>query len=190
MKQLAYVTGNKNKFTAAQYFCSQKGIELSQVVLDIDEIQSEDGEKIVLDKARRAHELTGQPVIVSDHCWSIIGLNGFPGAYMKSVNHWFTAQNFIDLTRTLDNRQVILTEYMAYVDPTETKVFVHHRYGEILHEARGTSPVPWEQVVAMNDDGGLSVAEVFEQTRLSDRREAWQAWEAFAAWFLSKDDSK
>lgn len=190
MKQLTYVTGNQNKFTAAQYFCAQKGIELSQAVLDIDEIQSEDGEKIVLDKGHKAYKLTGQPVIVSDHFWSIDGLGGFPGAYMKSINHWFTPQNFIDLTTRLENRQVTLTEYMAYVNGSETKVFVHKRYGKLLHEPRGISQAPWEQVVAMNEHSGLSVAEVFEQGKLSDHKDIWQGWEEFAAWFLGRNDAK
>ena len=186
MRQLAYVTGNKNKFTAAQHFCGQKDIEVTQLILDIDEIQSEDGERIARDKAKRAYELSNHPVIVSDHCWSIPGLNGFPGAYMKSINHWFSVQNFIDLTSPLDNRQVILTEYLVYVDETETKIFVHQRSGEVLREARGKSPVPWEQLVVMDEDGGLTVAEVFEQNRMPESEEAWRAWDDFTQWYATR----
>lgn len=186
MQRLVYVTGNTNKFTAAQHFCTQKGIEIGQLVLDIDEIQGENGELIALDKAKRAYEQSKRPLVVSDHCWSIPGLNGFPGAYMKSVTHWFTVQNFIDLTKNLDDRRTILTEYLVYTDGTDTKVFTHERYGEILREPRGSSPVSWEQIVVMNESEGLTIAETFEQNRMPDAQEAWRAWDDFAAWYTAR----
>lgn len=186
MSQLVYVTGNASKFSAAKHFCTQKGIDIAQLVLDIDEIQSENGQKIALDKAKKAYELSGHPVIVSDHWWEITGLNGFPGAYMKSMNHWLTAKNFIDLTKPLSDKQVILREYLVYTNGDEARTFTHERYGVVLGEPRGKSNVAWEQVVMMDEDEGLSVAEVFEQNRMPTTKEAWQAWEDFTTWYASR----
>lgn len=85
MKELLYVTGNTEKVGVANSFCAPHQIKLIQLQLDIDEIQGEDSEIISLDKARKAFAEIGKPLVISDDSWSITGLNGFPGPYMKSI---------------------------------------------------------------------------------------------------------
>jgi inosine/xanthosine triphosphate pyrophosphatase family protein len=48
---LNYVTGNERKFSNAQSFFAFYDIEVKQLKLDIDEIQSEDALKITTAKA-------------------------------------------------------------------------------------------------------------------------------------------
>lgn len=76
---LIFSTGNPEKFAIGSQTCRGYGIELSQNSLEIDEIQGEDAERIVRDKADKAYSLIGEPVIVSDDSWEIPGLGGFPG---------------------------------------------------------------------------------------------------------------
>lgn len=97
MKTLYFATTNQEKIQIAQTACTRANINIEAVALDIDEIQGEDPELIVLDKAQRAYNLIGAPTIVSDDTWDIRALRGFPGAYMKSINYWFEPQDFLRL---------------------------------------------------------------------------------------------
>lgn len=51
--------------------------------IDLDEIQSFDAVKIVQDKAKRAYDLIGSPVIVEDVSAGLDRLNGLPGPFIK-----------------------------------------------------------------------------------------------------------
>jgi XTP/dITP diphosphohydrolase len=189
MLQVTCATGNTLKFGIGKNVCAKYGIELVQAVVDIDEIQGEDPEKIVTRKAQDAYAALQKPVVVSDDSWAIPGLNGFPGAYMKSVNHWFTPEDFIHLTKSLQDRRVFLQQYLAYCDGTTTTVFNHDIPGTLLTEARGTSGDPAFKIVALAADKGLSIAEVYdagkehEPGRFSRRKDAWHG---FGEWYKEK----
>src|SRR2546430_2013522 len=186
MLQVTCATGNTLKFNIGKNICTKFGIELMQAIIDIDEIQGEDPEKIVARKAQDAFKALQKPVVVSDDSWAIPGLRGFPGAYMKSMNHWFTPDDFIRLTGDLADRRVFLQQYLAYYDGVETVAFNHDISGHLLTEPRGTSGASAFKVVAPDADNGLSIAEVYdagkehEQGRFSKRKDAWHG---FAVWF-------
>lgn len=80
MSEIIFATSNPDKMQIAKSVCSMFDIEVKFVKLDIDEIQGEDPEAIVRDKAERAYEQLNMPVVVSDDSWDIKALNGFPGA--------------------------------------------------------------------------------------------------------------
>ncbi len=181
MRPIAFASSNSEKFATAKYICEKEGIPIEQVFVDIDEIQGENPELIIKDKARRAFETYGKPVIVSDDSWDIPALNGFPGAYMKSMNDWFTPDDFLRLLNGITDRRAILHQYLAYVDETQTIVFSGDLQGTILEEARGEF-IPhkaWMSVIAMNGDNGQSLSEVFgsgkqlEKGRHDNRPETW-----------------
>jgi non-canonical purine NTP pyrophosphatase (RdgB/HAM1 family) len=182
-------TGNKEKFGIGQQLLKKYAIELEQVVLEIDEIQSEDVEKIIRDKAQKAYALLQQPVIVSDDSWTIPGLKGFPGPYMKSMNHWFTPADFIHLTQALTDRTIYLNQLVAYQDENETVIFRKDIPGVLLQEARGSYGPAIMKVVSLEADNGLSIAETYDQgkehddERLNRRSDAWKE---LALWLLKK----
>lgn len=161
------------------------GIELEQMVIDIDEIQGEDEDLIIRAKAAAAFEAVGQPVIVTDDSWSIAGLKGFPGAYMKSVNHWFSPDDFIRLTKDLENRLITLEQWLAYQDEHECVVFRKDQTGKLLTESRGLTGPSILQVITMDCDNGESVSEIYdsglehENNRMKDNN----AWEVFGGWY-------
>ena len=179
-------TGNALKFGIGKNICAQYDIELVQATIDIDEIQGEEPEKIVRRKAQDAHEVLQKPVVVSDDSWAIPGLGGFPGPYMKSINHWFTPEDFIHLTKELKDRRVFLQQYLAYCDGKTTTVFNRDLSGTLTTEARGTSGDPAFKVVALDADDGLTIAEVYDQgkehdpERFAKRKDAWHG---FAEWY-------
>jgi non-canonical purine NTP pyrophosphatase (RdgB/HAM1 family) len=183
MNQLIFSTGNDSKYTTAKEVCNKHGIELTQSALEIDEIQGEDAEKIVIDKVNKAYELVKQPVIVSDDTWLITALNGFPGSYMKSMNHWFKPQDFINLTQSLSDRSIYLVGYLAYRDGEQIKLFYQKREGILLKEPKGQHEPASHKVISMVGDNGLSIAEVYDKGLARSERDVAKIWHEFAEWF-------
>lgn len=187
MKPIYFATSNKEKLQIAQTVCAEAGLTVQPVSLDIAEIQGEDSEAIVRDKAKRAYEQLGMPVVVSDDTWDIPALNGFPGAYMKSINYWFTPNDFLRLMDGVENRIIILHQYLAYTDGSVTEVFKNDIPGQIISEARGKNEKSPNMTVTMLDsDNGKTIAEVFEQgedaviARYKNRSDAWHR---FVEWY-------
>lgn len=180
MGTIRFATTNAEKVQVAEAICVlyDYGVELVQ--LDIDEIQGEDPETIIRDKAQRAYKACGKPVVVSDDSWGIHALGGFPGPYMKSVNHWFSPEDFIALMAGRKDRRITLYQYLAYHDGKDVTIFHSELHGEIVKTPRGSRALPpVMQVTALDNDAGKTISEVFDTgrdmlaARYSDRREAW-----------------
>ena len=187
MKTIYFATSNIDKIQIARTVCKETDITVKPVTLDIDEIQGEDPEMIVRDKAMRAYKQLGMPVIVSDDIWDIPSLNGFPGAYMKSINYWFTSDDFLRLMSGVEDRRVIVHQYLAYTDGNITEVFKNDIQGQIIDEARGKSDKsPNMTVTVLDSDNGKTIAEVFElgEEAVADRyKNRPDAWHGFIEWY-------
>lgn len=187
MKSIYFATSNQEKIQIALTVCTEANIIVKPVSIDIDEIQGEDPEIIVRDKARRAYEQLGMPVVVSDDTWDIRALRGFPGAYMKSINYWFEPKDFLRLMKGIKDRHITLHQYLAYTDGNVTEVFKNDIEGQIINEARGKSEKsPNMTVIVLESDNSKTIAEVFEQgtdavnARYKNRPDAWHG---FVEWY-------
>lgn len=82
MKRIYLVTGNQKKLKEWQAIVPAD-IELETASLDLVEIQSDDPEEIVTDKAKRAYEIVKQPVVVEDVSAGLEKYDGLPGPFIK-----------------------------------------------------------------------------------------------------------
>ncbi len=185
MNTLTFVTGNDLKFHLAEKICREFGQELSQeAALDIPEIQAETGEPVARDKAQKAFEQLGHPVVVTDDTWVIPALKGFPGPYMKSMNHWFTPEDWLRLTGTLEDREIILRQVLVYQDEIEQVLFTVDIKGVMLREIRGVSPYPHNTIVSF-DGGKHSFAEIYAEGKTIDNHHT--AWHECAQWLKERE---
>jgi len=188
MRSLLYATGNSDKFRQAQFACRPAGIELIQNSLEVPEIQGEDERLIALDKAAKAYAKFKEPLIISDDSWIIPGLNGFPGPYMKSMGLWLTAVDWLNLTRGLSDRRVILRQLVVYQDTSEAEViFAHDINGVLLTDLWGNPKDQKNQqdYIVSFDGGTHSIAELNHQGKraLADSR---SVWDEFVEWYTQK----
>ncbi len=190
MSVLLCATTNSEKFGIARSFCARYDIDLQQVKLDIDEIQGEDPVRIVNDKAQKAYLAAGKPVVVTDDSWSIPGLGGFPGPYMKSIIQWFTPDDFIRLTKDLTDRRIILQQYIAFAGGQETKVFHDELTGTLAMAPRGEFGAPSMKVIQMDFDDGKTLSEVYDAGMQHNparlERRSSDAWKLFAEWYAKE----
>lgn len=183
--KLAFVTGNAHKLQALQAVCEPFGIEVEQLDLPIDEIQSHDAEKIALHKAKQAYKLAGRPVVVQDTFWNILALRGFPGAYMSYVSEWFKAEDFLKLMEDKTDRTVVRTHTVAYYDGKQSKVFSKDFMGTLATEARGGKQYRGESIEQLLITAGetRTNAEIRDTEDRSSIAPQESAWNDFVKWY-------
>ena len=138
MKPIFFITGNAHKFQIAQDALAGAGIELIQKELDTPEIQSTSIEEIASFSAKWACDLLKEPVIVSDAGYYIEALNGFPGPFIKYINEWLSADDFLKLMTGKENRKVLVKDCLAYCEPGKKPVlFCGSAKGTIANKKGG-----------------------------------------------------
>jgi XTP/dITP diphosphohydrolase len=140
---LVYVTGNELKFKVALQALQGSGISLERKSLNTPEIQSSRVEEIAEWSAIWASRQLHQPVVVMDAGYYIEALNGFPGPFIKYVNEWFSAGDYLNLMQGKENRRVILQDCLAYCRPDgKPTLFCQIHQGELAAKPgrrKGTS---------------------------------------------------
>jgi XTP/dITP diphosphohydrolase len=178
---IAIVTGNARKVEHLRKACEGFGIPVEQLELEIDEIQSDDPEKVALHKAKTAYRLAKRPIIVQDTFWSVPALGGFPGAYMAHMNKWFKAEDWIALMAGKSDRTVTSTGVIVYYDGKKSKVFNKTRWGKIAEAPRGEKGTPAERVTIMQGFEKTN-AELADEGKLSYKEDE-SVWYDFAKWY-------
>ncbi len=183
--RLFCATTNADKFGLGQKTLAGHDIELIQVKLGIEEIQGEDAHTVVRDKAEKAYRQLGKPVVVSDDWWELAALNGFPGPYMKSINHWFTPGDFMRLMHGQKDRSVKLITHLGYFDGRDFELFSDTIYAKLVDRPKGSYGPTIMKVVTLAHDNGLTISEVYDtgnpysQERMPMYSQGWQALAKF-----------
>ena len=189
MRKIACASGNPVKFGIGKELLTKYGVELVQKAVSIDEIQGEDPELVLRDKAEKAFALLQEPVIVTDDWWDFPALGGFPGPYMKSLNHWLTAEDFIAFLAHKKDKRANILQYIGYYDGTTFKMFTGILHGSISDKPAGKTPPASQQVVCLEGDDGLTISEVYDLGKQNDPRrvERWgDAWAGLGT-YLQKE---
>lgn len=188
MIDLLCATSNIDKFNAGMATLKKFSINLKQIIVDIDEIQGEDPEIIIKDKAIKAFKLLQKPVVVTDDSWLIPALNGFPGPYMKSINQWFIPNDFINLMKNKTNRSIILHKALAYADENEIVTFQSDVLGKIADKPAGNYG-PTIMKVAIMSDSKITLSQGYDKgvnrTGSISRNDAWVE---LAKWYQKKNN--
>lgn len=180
--KLAFVTGNSRKFRDLVIACEPFGLEIEQLSLPIDEIQSRDAEEIATKKAKLAYKLAGKrPVVVNDVYWHILALRGFPGAYMNHVADWFRPEDFLALMAQKKDRTIAGTDTLVYYDGKRTKSFAQTFSGKIVDEPRGEGESITQIVILDGHD--RTIAEIENQEGRSSIDPRQTIWHDFAKWY-------
>jgi XTP/dITP diphosphohydrolase len=150
--KILYATSNPYKIESANRNLSSFNITVEGIKVDgIQEIQTDSIEEISIDKAKKSYDKVGKPLIVSDGGWNIPALNGFPGPMMAYVNRWLSSEDFLNLMRDKQEKSIILTEYITYIDDSTIKSFKQVLKGHFLDhiEGEGTNV---DRVITFRED--------------------------------------
>ena len=183
MKTVIFATTNERKVGEAKLACQKFGIEVRQVKLNIDEIQSGDPQKISREKAKTAYAQIKQPLVVTDTYWNIPALNGFPGGYMKEIAGWFSEEDFLNLMERKTDRRISFAESITYIDDGRTKEFSKEFWGVLTERPRGSG----NSIENVAEFEGFTLGERRAQNSFSHKAEDY-VWVDFAEWFSKLTD--
>lgn len=190
MHSLLFATGNARKISEALETLTPFEITVQPIKLHFDEIQHTSPAEIAKAKARAAFTAAGstQPVVVSDTSWSIPALGGFPGGYMKDVEAWWTAQNWLDIMAHQTDRRIFCHEHVAYFDGDQIKHFEQTYEGQFVYEPAGREDgqESFEQVVTLY--GGETMAEQLARGEHASASETLEHWRQFGVWYSGQHE--
>lgn len=186
MTKVLFATGNARKIEEATATLTPYGIRVEPHTITSDEIQHHDPAEITKAKARAAYDLLAQPVVVSDTCWEIPALGGFPGGYMKDVSRWLTAEDWLTLMARHEDKTIYCHEHIAYCDGSDVKHFVASFAGTFIEEARGrqNDSESFERVVILYGD--TTMAQQLERGEVASAGESLDHWKQFAEWYSNQ----
>jgi XTP/dITP diphosphohydrolase len=123
---------------------------------------------------------------VTDTFWEIEAINGFPGAYMKYVNEWFSADHFINIMKGEKNRKAKATDSVVYIDANGIKTYTEEFLGEIATQKyQGKKKLKdstgWDHVF-MKDDRYLGEYHGDDENLVSKQN----IWEEFSEFIKTK----
>lgn len=185
MSTLTFVTANKYKVRAAKALGAKLGIDIEFAEADVDEIQARDGTVIARDKAAKIYEKLQKPIVITDDTWIIPGLGGFPGPYMKYMNDWLTAEDFLRLTLPLEDRRIILRQTAVYQDEIEQVSFSIDIEGLLLKEIRGASEYAHMRITSF--DGGVSSGAETHSAGRANTADKHTVWHELAKWLKARE---
>jgi len=190
MNILHYITGNQLKFDTAIQFFAKYDISITHTKLDTYEIQSAESLPVALSKAQQAWEILHESLFINDTCWIIPALNGFPGPYIKYINDWFSATDFIHLMSGKTDRTVILRDTIVYMDNNGPQVFTNDISGIILDTVYpGQCAHPSDAVISLTPDK-KSLAELYANSERFLLNGEDIVWKNFADYLRTRQDTK
>ncbi len=182
--RIVYATGNEHKIEAANKHLKKFKIQVEGIsVPDIVEIQTDDILEISKNKAEQAFQILKRPLIVSDSGWSITSLNGFPGPMMAYINNWFSVEDFLNLIREKENKEIILKEYLIYIDSKNTKAFHQENKAFFVDKPKGKG-TNLDQVITFRKDS-KTVAECLNEGIKAIGQE--EMWDKLGKYLLSNE---
>jgi XTP/dITP diphosphohydrolase len=159
---ITFATGNQQKIKEARAHCAAYGIVIEAQKIKTAEIQTNNIEKVAINKAEQAYAQLKRPLIANDSGWRIPALNGFPGAFMRYVNEWFTPEDFLHLMSNKTDRRIFLIEVIAYHDGEKITTYTHETEGTIADTPAGNEGAPSDKVVRLGRGQQLTIAQTLD----------------------------
>ncbi|CAM5719979.1 dITP/XTP pyrophosphatase [Streptomyces alboniger] len=131
-------TGNGGKFRTAQEHLAPRGIEVEQIQLELDEIQTTSVAEIAEHKALQAFSILGRPLFVEDSGFYIEEFDGWPGPMVKQALEALGPDGFTRLADLTTNRTCRFASAAVYVDAQGEL----HTFADDSRKPGSIAPVP------------------------------------------------
>lgn len=114
-RSLTFVTGNAGKFATASEHLAAVGVEVGQVSLDLDEIQSTDVAIVAKHKAGQAFRALRSPLFVHDSGFGFDALDGWLGPMVRQLVEAVGARGIAHIADLTSNRRCGFVSSPVYV---------------------------------------------------------------------------
>ncbi|RME61208.1 non-canonical purine NTP pyrophosphatase [Candidatus Parcubacteria bacterium] len=141
--EIAFVTSNRGKFLELR---DTLDIPLSQVEIDLPEIQELRLAAVVRAKLQAAFSRLHKPCIVEDTSLSLRCLNGLPGPFIK----WFLAtvgnEGIYEIARRMGDNHATATTVIGYCDAKGTPALFRGEIDGTIVSPQGKQGFGWDAI--------------------------------------------
>ncbi len=143
MNKLTFITGNAGK---AKYLSDYFHMPIEHTKIDLQEIQSLSLHDVVEDKARRAYEIVGSPVLVEDVSLTFLPMKALPGPLIKWFLDTLGNDGLCKLIDQYETRDAYAEVMFAVCDADGVHVFSGDCKGAIANTPRGEAGFGWDSI--------------------------------------------
>lgn len=140
------MSGNEHKIAEVQRILTPVGVEIVPVSRKIEELQTEDVEKLVRDKLTKAFEAIGRPLFVEHTGLYLSGLNGLPAGLTQIFWDRLEADRFVELVAGLGDDRVTAKTILGYCDGRKIHMFEGAIEGTVPRTPAGPTDFQWDCV--------------------------------------------
>ncbi|AVO34202.1 non-canonical purine NTP pyrophosphatase [Ottowia oryzae] len=170
--KIRFMSGNEHKIAEVQRILTPAGVNVVPVSKKIEELQTEDVERLVRDKLTKAFDAIGRPLFVEHTGLYLNGLNGLPAGLTQIFWDKLQADRFVDLVAGLGDNKVTAKTVLGYCDGREIHLFEGAIEGTVPRDPAGPTGFQWD-CVFVPDGGNQTFAEMGSaKDSISMRRKA------------------
>jgi XTP/dITP diphosphohydrolase len=148
--KIRFMSGNQHKVAEVQRILSTVGVEIVPVSRKIEELQTEDVDRLVRDKVTKAFKLIGRPLFVEHTGLYLDGLNGLPAGLTQIFWDKLQAQRLAALVGGLGTRAVTAKTVLGYCDGQKIYMFEGAIQGTVPQVPAGPLDFQWDCVFVPN----------------------------------------
>jgi XTP/dITP diphosphohydrolase len=172
--RLRFISRNENKIQEVKSILEETGVEIVSVDATIEEIQTDDVEKLVKDKCIKAFQKIGRPLFVEHTGLYINALNGFPAGLTQVFWDTLEADRVANIFGRMPDSSVVAKTRIGYCDGKNVLQFEGVISGKIAPEPRGSRDFQWD-CIFIPDGCGKTFAELGDKkNEISMRKLALQ----------------
>lgn len=170
--KIYFVSSNKNKIDEVKAILGSNEIEVIAVDKKIHEIQSEDMEKIVRDKAIKVFEKIRRPLLVEQTGLLIKDFGNLPGGLTQIFWDSLEADKFGEIFSHIGSAEVTAKTVLAFCDGKKVYTFDGTVDGKIISPPRGDRKFQWDCVFVPQGYDKTFAEMGAEKNKISMRRVA------------------
>jgi XTP/dITP diphosphohydrolase len=180
MSEIRFVSRNKYKLEEFEQLMAARGYSITVVKEAIDELQTEDMDKLIRDKTIKAFKLIGRPLVVEHTGLFLEKLNGLPGGLTQMFWDKLEDDRFAQLFGTPPHNRAIATTVLAYCDGRRIRTFDGSTNGTIAERQRGDRHFQWDTLFVPEGHAETFAQMGLRKNEISMRHEAINK---FVSWF-------
>jgi XTP/dITP diphosphohydrolase len=142
--ELLFVTSNPLKIEEAEAILKGHDVLVKGIDLKLEELQTDDAERLVKDKALKAFREVGRPLFVEHTGLHLAHLNGLPGGLTQLFWDKLEADRFAELFGRTDDTSVVARTLIGHVDGRRCRTFAGEAAGHIADTPRGSREFQWD----------------------------------------------
>jgi XTP/dITP diphosphohydrolase len=179
--KIRFVSSNLHKIQEASAILGAVGIEVLPVSVKIEELQTEDVDKLVRDKLIKAFRQIGRPLFVEHTGLYINGLNGLPAGLTQIFWDRLKADRFAEIVGSFSDPRLTAKTVLGYCDGKRLHLFEGAIEGTVPPVPAGDRAFQWDCVFIPNGERQTFAELGDKKNEISMRRKALDEFAAFIA---------